>query len=184
MACWVFGYGSLLWRADFPYQECRRAHILGWSRRFWQASRDHRGAPEAPGRVVTLIARPGERCGGLAYRVEENALAHLDHREKDGYERIAVTIHTGRGQLPGITYCAPAGNPGYLGPRPLEEMAGQILKAAGPSGSNLDYLRRLAEALTRLGLVDEHVSALAECALARGAERPRAAQTRTAAPRG
>ena len=183
LAHWVFGYGSLLWRVDFPYQECRRAHIRGWSRRFWQASRDHRGTPQAPGRVVTLIARPGEQCDGLVYRVEENSLARLDHREKDGYQRIAVDIHTTRGPLPGITYVAPPGNPGYLGPRRLDEMARQILEAAGASGRNLDYLRELAEALLRLGVADSHVAALTERAKALGARPAPTARPRTTAQR-
>lgn len=160
MADWVFGYGSLMWRVDFPYRESRRALVSGWQRRFWQGSRDHRGTPQAPGRVVTLVRAPEAECVGMAYRVDASALEHLDHREKDGYQRVPVRIRTGRGAVDGITYVAPAGNPGYLGPAPTDVVAAQIRCRAGPSGTNHEYLRELAAALRRLGTVDAHVDAL------------------------
>lgn len=66
---WLFGYGSLIYKVDFPFLEQRPASIDGWVRRFWQGSHDHRGTPEAPGRVVTLIQKSGAVCKGMAYRV-------------------------------------------------------------------------------------------------------------------
>jgi cation transport regulator ChaC len=85
---WVFGYGSLIWRPDFPHRAARRAYIKGWRRRFWQGSHDHRGVKTEPGRTVTLVEAPGERCYGRAFLIEPKVVEHLDCREKNGYARL------------------------------------------------------------------------------------------------
>ena len=82
---WLFGYGSLIYLVDFPYLDAKPASIQGWSRRFWQGSHDHRGTPQNPGRVVTLIEEEDAICGGLAYLVEASVFRQLDVREKNGY---------------------------------------------------------------------------------------------------
>jgi cation transport protein ChaC len=155
---WVFGYGSLIYKVDFPYKLRQPALIEGWERRFWQGSHDHRGTPEAPGRVVTLIASRARSCGGMAYCIEEEVFEHLDHREKNGYERLdtAIFLDDGR-EVPGTVYIAAPGNFAYLGPDDPEAIAAQILRSRGPSGSNRDYLVTLADALRRLGIEDDHV---------------------------
>ena len=156
---WVFGYGSLIYKVDFPYLEREVAAIEGWERRFWQGSHDHRGTPEAPGRVVTLIPAPAALCKGVAYRVEHEVFEHLDHREKNGYERHAVSISLTSQQrrVGGILYVARADNHAYLGPASMPELAAHIAASSGPSGSNRDYVLALAAALRELNDADPHV---------------------------
>lgn len=156
---WVFGYGSLIYKVDFPYLEREPAMIEGWARRFWQGSHDHRGTPDSPGRVVTLVPEPGRVCRGVAYRVAHEVYEHLDHREKNGYERHRVEVELlERGNtVEGTLYVAGRDNPAFLGPADTAAMAEHILTARGPSGDNPEYLLRLAEALREIGDEDDHV---------------------------
>ena len=168
MHLWLFGYGSLIWRPDIDYIDRRPARVQGWSRRFWQGSHDHRGMPDAPGRVVTLIEDHSASCDGMAYLVDreivEETFSQLDHREKNGYERHQVSLefhrHRGAGgeeNTQGVVYIAPVDNFAYLGPAPIIEIASQIHRSVGPSGHNVEYLLELADALRGLEAEDEHV---------------------------
>jgi cation transport regulator ChaC len=165
---WIFGYGSLVWRPAFPFTRREPACVVGYVRRFWQGSTDHRGVPGAPGRVVTLSAEADARCWGMAYAVaaehEERVLATLDHREKGGYARLRVPLY-GRDEAlvtdSGLVYVATPDNENYLGPAPLSDIAQQVRRAAGPSGDNRNYVLRLADALRELGASDPHVFELA-----------------------
>jgi len=155
---WLFGYGSLIYKADFPYLERRPAHITGWTRRFWQGSHDHRGTEAAPGRVATLVSEPGAICHGMAYLVTPEEFAHLDHREKNGYLRLATEIVFEDGSShEGLVYIATEENAAFLGPASERDIALQIARSCGPSGPNSEYLLELAQALRELGRNDPHV---------------------------
>lgn len=156
---WVFGYGSLIYKVDFPYLQREIASITGWSRRFWQGSHDHRGTPESPGRVVTLVQSEGAVCKGVAYRVEHSVFEHLDHREKNGYQRHAtkILLTDSDKSVDGTLYVAEKGNLAFLGDAPMEELARHIMASHGPSGSNRDYVLQLAQALRELDDQDPHV---------------------------
>ncbi|MFT5219312.1 MAG: cation transport protein ChaC [Planctomycetota bacterium] len=155
---WLFGYGSLIFKVDFPYVEARPANIKGWSRRFWQGSHDHRGSEENPGRVVTLVEQADAVCGGLAYKVDAAVFAQLDVREKNGYLRIITELEFGEGRsAQGLVYIATEDNEAFLGKASEQEIARQVFKAVGESGPNDEYVLKLAESLRELNLEDEHV---------------------------
>jgi|SRR5699024_497634 len=155
---WLFGYGSLLFKAGFDYETCRPAHIHGWVRRFWQGSHDHRGTPEAPGRVLTLVQQQGAVCTGMAYRIAPSVFEQLDVREKNGYLRLTTALTFADGsQATGVVYIATPDNAAFLGPASDTEIATQIAHSSGPSGPNREYLLQLADALRALGYDDPHV---------------------------
>ncbi len=162
---WLFGYGSLIYKVDFPFIQQSAGYITGWQRRFWQGSHDHRGTPEQPGRVVTLIPAAGIHCFGMAYQVTADVFEHLDHREKNGYLRheVAITLtddKQARREVLGLIYIADESNEAYLGPASEEDIAMHIANSSGTSRENSEYLLSLAKLLRELGAVDEHVFAI------------------------
>jgi cation transport regulator ChaC len=160
---WLFGYGSLIWNPGFAYAERRKGVLSGWSLRFWQGSEDHRGTPESPGRVATLVRDPPGRVVGAVYRIEgdhDAILAYLDHREKGGYGRLQVEIATESGPLAALAYVGPPHAREYVGPED-EALTARIIKdSCGPSGRNVDYLLSLHQALQEMGEADPHVESL------------------------
>jgi cation transport regulator ChaC len=170
---WVFGYGSLVWRPAFPYTERRAARIRGWARRFWQSSMDHRGTPESPGRVVTVVEAAGAELWGMCHAVaaaDWPAVADaLDLREAGGYLRVDVTASLAGGEVAGpvidevraAMYLGPPDGPNFVGPEPREVTAAIIRGAHGPSGDNVTYVRELQRALAAMDAHDPEVDALA-----------------------
>jgi len=106
----VFGYGSLIFKPP-PHTIAQVPGFLkGYVRRFAQKSHDHRGTPENPGRVVTLIHKEDwsafsaadafpddDIVWGIAYTIdsshEAEVRAYLDYREQDGYTMETVDIY-------------------------------------------------------------------------------------------
>lgn len=164
---WVFGYGSIIWRPAMPYTVAYRATVNDWSRRFWQASHDHRGTIESPGRVLTLVPFVGERCEGRIFGIAradiDQTLKALDYREKNGYKRQQLSVHTTElGAIDALTYIAPINNAAWLGDASDKAIAEQIRYSHGPSGSNRDYVLSLHNALIADGIHDEHIQAIAK----------------------
>lgn len=175
---WLFGYGSLIWRPNVPFKEAQLAFLPGWSRYFWQLSWDHRGTPEQPGRVVTLVQAPKEHAVfGRMFRLSRDqwrdVKAGLDHREKAGYELYRAGAVAAVG-LP-TSGCSCRGGEErevfvYVGGPDSSEfspesdhlrIARQIQACVGPSGRNIDYFWGLYRFLEKHGMLEPHVLAVA-----------------------
>jgi cation transport regulator ChaC len=172
---WLFGYGSLCWRAGFKYQRSLVGYAKGLGRRWHQASMDHRGTPEYPGRVLTLEPFENEVCWGAAYLLPKDSaaqiIADLDFRERGGYERALMPLfgHDSDTEplLPEVLVYVSNRQKNYAGPADsLDELALRVLQAVGPSGPNADYVMRLAEWCRLNNVKDENVLSL-EAALLR-----------------
>lgn len=178
---WLFGYGSLIFKPPPHVVEAVPGYAVGSVRRFWQSSNDHRGTPQSPGRVVTLITKEywlelgdphkygsDDKVNGIAYRIDpqyaEEVREYMDYREKNGYRPVELDFHpsdTSRQGWKCTTYVGTPGNEAFVGPEEPEALAKRIATSVGPSGRNIDYLKSLHHALIDLvGYEDKHIADL------------------------
>jgi cation transport protein ChaC len=159
---WVFGYGSLMWDPGFHFAEVRSAALAGWRRRFAYRISGGRGTPEQPALMLSL--EPGDGvCEGLAFRVAAEAVEHesacIWRREmvRGGYRPTLLPLATPQGPVRAVVFAANFDHPEHVGELPLDETVATIARAAGPIGTNRDYLEQLAQQLDWLGLIDDYV---------------------------
>ena len=170
---WIFGYASLVWKPDPGWElyENKPGVLKGWCRVFAQRSMDHRGTPEAPGLVCTMIPEnvfraenlakeeetPNFATAGTAYLVPETdvtkVLETLDFREKGGYTRQVATVSLHDGStIQALVYTGTTDNPNFsrdlasTSEAALEKASQIIATSEGPSGQNKEYLFNLAAA--------------------------------------
>jgi cation transport protein ChaC len=179
----IFGYGSLIWRPGFPYTRKFNAYVKGFKRRFWQRSCDHRGTPDSPGRVVTIVPTSeyatlqstrntfdiedeDDKVWGTVYCITHEDAQHclecLDVREKGGYHREEVPVYV-EGDIFAcmatlyVGSVSTAINTEFIGPENIEDTAKIIACASGLSGPNRDYLYNLADSLRNMSLHDAYL---------------------------
>src|SRR6202022_4168473 len=135
---WVFGYGSLMWRAGFEFIEQVPARLIGEHRALCVYSFDHRGTPEKPGLVLGLDR--GGACRGVAFRIaarqRNDTIAYLRGREQttNVYREVA---------------------------RSLTEQLRYVQQGHGRSGNNRDYVLATVKSIEAQGFRDGQLHHLA-----------------------
>lgn len=162
---WVFGYGSLMWRPGFDFEERVPAMLHGRRRAFCIYSVHHRGTHQRKGLVLGLA--PGGAVRGLAYRVAEarwaETYAYLREREQptETYVEASAQIRLIDGRrVPVLVFLSDTAHPQWAGVMDPERQAQMIAGASGLSGRNVDYLRDLVEHLRIEGVHDRAMETL------------------------
>ena len=167
---WVFGYGSLMWRPGFTYEESHPARLIGEHRALCIYSFVHRGTPEKPGLVLGLDR--GGACRGVAFRVSaENRKATVTYlREREQatsvYREVLRTVwlygDAGR-RVSALVYVADRSHVQYAGRLSIEEQLHFVRQGHGHAGPNRDYVLSTVEAIEAQGCRDvglHHLAAL------------------------
>ncbi|ALN74374.1 gamma-glutamylcyclotransferase [Aureimonas sp. AU20] len=156
---WVFGYGSLMWRPGFAFEERQKARLGGFHRSLCIYSHVHRGTPERPGLVFGLDR--GGSCVGMAFRVaeagREEVIAYLRERElpTNVYKETTLPIRLEDGRpVRALGFIVDRGHSQYAGRLDVETAARLVAGGHGQSGPNVDYVRSAFEEIGRLGLTD------------------------------
>lgn len=156
---WVFGYGSLMWRPGFDFEEQCSAVVRGYHRSLCIYSHVHRGTPERPGLVLGLDR--GGACRGLAFRVRASerklTLAYLRDREQVTavYVEAWLPARLDDGRVvTSVAYVVDRAHPQYAGRLPEKELVRFVRQGHGASGANLDYVRATHEHLLAEGVRD------------------------------
>jgi cation transport protein ChaC len=155
----VFAYGSLMWRPDFPFAEIEPAILHGYHRAFCITSTHYRGSIERPGLVLGLDR--GGKCIGRLYRIAAKdapeVAEYLHQRElvTGCYvpKQVTLRLPEDRRQL-GIAYVADRKHYQYTGKLSDAAVADIIRHAVGIVGSNREYLRSTVQHLEEMGIVE------------------------------
>ena len=117
------------------------------------------------------------RVWGVAYRVEgaeniKKALGHLTNREQalGGYQTRLVDFnpketYKREGSIPVLVYYADPDNRYFLGGASYNDISTDLILSFGVSGSNIEYLLRLADFMRSevVGEKDDHLFAIETC---------------------
>lgn len=175
---WVFGYGSLMWRPGFAFEERCEAVMHGVHRRLCIYSHVHRGTPDKPGMVLGLDR--GGTCRGIGYRVapgrRDETIAYLREREqvtmvyKEQWRDMVVQRASGRERVRALVYVVDQQHGQYAGKRAAQELLPFVLQGHGKGGPCIEYIASTLDHIREQGMNDHHLEEVLKLALAARAE--------------
>ncbi|MBX9741292.1 MAG: gamma-glutamylcyclotransferase [Beijerinckiaceae bacterium] len=164
---WVFGYGSLMWRPGFVFEESQPALVRGYHRSLCIFSHVHRGTPEKPGLVLGLDR--GGACRGQAFRVTAGArhatLSYLREREQvtSVYREVWLDRRLTDGRIvPAVMYVVDRSHPQYAGRLSGPDLVRLVSQGHGVSGANIDYVTATHRHLVAAGIRDHGLAWIVE----------------------
>ncbi len=164
---WVFAYGSLIWRPDFPYLHVEPARLEGYHRSLCVLSHKYRGTEDCKGLVFGLDH--GGTCQGLAYEVAAETWpethAYLTAREliTHVYLESFLQVHLTASQrrVEALTYVVDKAHWQYAGTLDQAAILSYVRQGHGEAGSCADYVRQTADHLRQWGCADAELEAFA-----------------------
>jgi len=169
----MFGYGSLIWKIDFPTIRRVTGYVSGYHRTMEWADEVHRGVPGQQSRTAAIFRSedPTERVWGVAYEISQDYWDRVleekvGYRERGGYNTDDVEFHqfdanatTVKDKIIVTLFLGDKSSPNYK-PGTIDELAHHIVRAIGASGTNLEYLYQTAESVRMIlppGETDKHL---------------------------
>jgi cation transport protein ChaC len=147
---WVFAYGSLMWRPDFPFVERVEARLVGAHRALCVYSFVHRG--------TAYRVRAAERASTIEYLRAREQVTSV-YRE---CVRPVWLKHEPERRVPALCYMVDRGHAQYAGRLTLEQQLHHVRQGHGQSGANRDYVIATVGALEQLGYRETALHLLAE----------------------
>ncbi len=164
---WFFAYGSLMWNPEFDCLRSESAKLYGYQRRLCLWSVAYRGTIDHPGLVMGLDH--GGSCVGRALLISENSankiIEKLNHREMvtGAYQSLLKTVHLQSGErVSAVCLMARRDHPQYISGLDVATTAEIVQHAAGPRGTNRDYVLNTVQHLREMGIVAGALEAVAK----------------------
>lgn len=164
---WIYGYGSLMWRPGFDYEEAVIAELPGHHRALCVHSIVHRGVPRRPGLVLGLDI--GGVCHGMAFRIKpeskRNVRAYLRARELNTNvyaerQKNIVLCDGSRRVVRATCFVVNRNHRQYAGRLPLAYQAHILRVSKGRSGWNIEYFLNTLQHLRELDIFDAELERL------------------------